>query len=152
VTRREKIVVLLENYLDVVNGLRDRLGSGDHLPLMCRAYNRPKQGYPELEHLLGRLKLEERELHRHLAEQYARAPMRRVLVCPRCRGIQPTWSSVNFHKHGHSNVAVVPRVIRVVPAWVEQQKIELAIVWLDEQWHGEPFLPDELRPREGAAA
>jgi hypothetical protein len=150
VTRREKIVVLLENYLDVVNGLRDRMGTGEHIPLMCRSWNKPKQGYPELERLLSILKLEQRELHRHLAEQYARAPMRRVLVCPRCRGIQPTWSSVNFHKHGHSNVAVVPRVIRVLPAWVEAQKVELAIGWLDEHWNGEVFLPDELRPKAAA--
>ena len=151
-TRRERIVVLLENYLDVVHGLRDRLGTGEHIPLMCRAWNKPKQGYPELERLLLNLKLERKDLHRHLAEKYARSPQRRVLVCPRCRGVMPTWSSVHFHKHGHTNVAVVPRVLRVVPGWVEEERIEEAVGWLDERWHGEPFLPDELRPVEKGAA
>jgi len=51
-TRRERIVVLLDNYTDVEAGLRDRKGEDVlHLPLMCKAWNHPS--YRELDRLLG---------------------------------------------------------------------------------------------------
>ena len=152
-TRQERILVLLENYMDVVNGLRDRKGSGEHLPLMCRPWNKPALGYPELQRLLDLLKVEQREMYRHLSQKYAHSPQRRVLQCPRCQGVLPTWSSHNFHKHGHQNVAVVPRVLRVVPGWVKEERIQAAIEWLDGHWSGAgPFLPDELKPYKEEAA
>jgi hypothetical protein len=142
--RRERIVVLLENYTDVEAGLRDRGSDGEHIPLMCRPWNTPKQGYPELDHQLGLMRSAAPSLYWHLAEMYFRAPSRRVLQCPRCRGVMPTWSSVNFHKHGHSNVAIVPRVVSVVRPGVQASYVEQAVGWLDEAWSGEVFLPDEL--------
>jgi hypothetical protein len=58
----------------------------------------------------------------------------------------PSWSSVSFHKHGGSNVAVVPRVLRVVPREVRAELVAEAIRWLDEHWNGGVFVPDELLP------
>lgn len=145
-TRRERIVVLLENYVDVESGLRDRRGDGEHLPLMCRPWNQPREGYPELDHQLGRMRSLEPTLYWHLSQTFFHATHRRVLQCPRCRGVVPTWSSVNFHKHGHSNVAVVPRVVRVVHGQVRTQSVEDAIDWLERSWRGEVFVPDELLP------
>ena len=58
----------------------------------------------------------------------------------------PTWHSANFHKHGHTNVAVVPRVVRVVRSEVRTQSVDDAIDWLERSWRGEVFIPDELLP------
>ena len=144
--RPDRIIVLLENYVDVVNGLRDRTGTGDPIPLMCRAWNRPKQGYPELERLRLEMRVVQPRLYWHLSETYFRPASRRVLQCPRCRGVMPSWHSANFHKHGHSNVSIVPRVVRVVDAGVEPVMVERAIVWLDEHWADPgPFIPDDLK-------
>lgn len=146
VARRDRIVVLLENYVDVESGLRDRRGDGEHLPLMCRPWNQPRQGYPELDHQLGRMRDSEPTLYWHLSQTYFHSTRRRVLECPRCRGIVPTWHSVNFHKHGHSNVAIVPRVIRVVRSEVRTATVDDAVTWLERNWRGEVFIPDELLP------
>ena len=143
--RRERIVVLLENYVDVVEGLRDRMGAGEHIPLMCRAWRVPRQGYPELDHQLGLMRLAAPSLYWHLAQTYFHAPRRRVLQCPRCRAVLPSWHTVNFHKHGHSNVAIVPKVVRVVNRGVVVQSVDDAIDWLERSWRGEVFVPDELR-------
>jgi hypothetical protein len=105
VTRRERIVVLLDNYTDVEVGLRDRKGDAEHLPLMCRAWNHPS--FRELDRLLGVMKDKRHPLYWHLSMTYFHARLRRVNVCPRCRSVMPSWHSANFHKHGHSNVAVV---------------------------------------------
>jgi hypothetical protein len=151
-TRRETITILLENYVDVESGLRDRQGTGEHIPLMCRPWNKPRLGYPELVRLLTLMETAVPTLRRHVAHRYMGMDSKRELVCPRCRGVMPAWSSVNFHKHGHSNVAVVPRVRRTVPAWVSDERIDQAVAWLDERWSEPgPFLPDELMAK-GAAA
>ena len=142
-SRRELIVVLLDNYVDVeAQGMRDQRGDGEHLPLMSRCWNHPS--YRELDRLLGRMKDERTHLYWHLAETYFRATHRRVLQCPRCRGVMPAWSSVSFHKHGHSSVAVVPKVIRVVQVGVRVPVVEDGVTWLERNWQGEVFLPDEL--------
>jgi hypothetical protein len=146
VNRHERIVLLLDNYVDVLHGLRDRIGSGEHLPLMCRAFNKPRLGYPELERLRLQLRVEQPRLYWHLAETYFRPERRRILQCPRCRGVMPTWHSAHFHKHGHQNVAVVPRVLKVIHPGVNSERVEEAIAWLDEHWlEPGPFVPDELK-------
>jgi hypothetical protein len=145
-TRRERIVVLLDNYSDVEAGLRDRRGEDAlHLPLMCAAWNHPS--YRELDRLLGRLKDERHRVYWHLSHAYFHARLRRVKVCPRCRAVLPSWHSANFHKHGHTNVAVV----RVLDPKVLDERVEAAVTWLDEQWHGEPYVPDDLLPTMTAA-
>lgn len=141
--RRERIVVLLENYNDVEAGLRDSRGDGEHMPLMCAAWNHPS--YQELDRLLGVMREQRAHLYWNLSETYFRSTKRRVLQCPRCKGVVPTWfSGGHFHKHGNSNVAIVPKVVAVIHKNVRTGHVEQAIAWLDEQWHGEIFLPDEL--------
>lgn len=145
-TRTERILLLLDNYVDVVNGLRDKQGTGEHIPLMCRAWNAPTLGYPELERLRLRMQDEQPHLYWHLAESYFRPASRRVLQCPRCRGVMPTWWSGNFHKHQHSNVAVVPRVIRIIDEGVKPVLVAAAVAWLDAEWREPgPFVPDDLK-------
>jgi hypothetical protein len=62
-----------------------------------------------------------------------------------------TWSSVNFHKHAGKNVALVPRVLRVVPREVRAELVAAAFAWLHERWRGGVFVPDELLPLVAAA-
>jgi len=144
--RRERIVVLLEHYVDVVEGLRDRLGSGEHIPLMCRAWRVPSEGYPELDHQLGLMRSTAPTLYWHLAQTYFHSTRRRVLYCPRCRAVLPSWSSTNFHRHGHATVAVVPRVVRITSPNVQVRSVDDAVDWLERHWRGEVFVPDELLP------
>ena len=144
-TRHERIIVLLENYIDVESGMRDRRGDGEHIPLMCAAWNHPS--YVELDRLLGIMRSERSHIYWHLSMTYFYAPQRRVLQCPRCKGIMPSWHSKNFHKHGHSNVAVAPRVVRMVREGVLNAYVTQAVMWLDERWTlSDVFLPDELLP------
>ena len=70
------------------------------------------------------------------------APLSRVV---------PVWSSTNFHEHDGKNVALPPRVLRVVPLEVRAELVEQAIAWLDERWRGGVFVPDELLPLVVAA-
>jgi hypothetical protein len=148
VTRRERIAFLLEHLEDVRAGVRDRGAGAEHIPLMCAAWNSPS--YRELERLLTLLLAERPHLASHLSRTYF-ATRRRMLTCPRCDGRVEVWSSVSFHRHGHTNVALVPRVLRVVPLEVRAEVVEDAIAWLEEQWHGDVFVPDELLPLVGVA-
>ena len=142
--RRARIVALLEHYTDVVEGLRERLGEGEHMPLMCRAWRVPSQGYPELDHQLGLMRSTAPTLYWHLSQTYFHATHRRVLCCPRCRAVLPAWSSTSFHRHGHDTVAVVPRVVRITSPNVQVRSVEDAVDWLERHWRGEVFVPDEL--------
>jgi hypothetical protein len=72
-----------------------------------------------------------------------------VLVCRRCSSTTHIWASVTFHMHGHTNVALVPRALRVVPLAVRAELVEEALGWLDEHWQGGVFVPDELLPLVG---
>ncbi len=149
VTRQERIRFLLEHLEDVRAGVRDRGSeSGEHLPLMCRAWNTPS--YRELERLLSPLRKTRPDLAWHLSGTFF-ARRRRVNVCPRCLGQTAAWSSINFHKHGGKNVALAPRVLRVVSNQVRPEVVEAAIVWLDERWRGGVFVPDELLPLVSSA-
>ena len=143
--RRERIVMLLENYNDVEAGWRDQRGDGERLPLMCRPWNTPAEGYPELDHQLGCLKTQEPVLWWHLSQTYFYSVRRRVLQCPRCHAVYPAWhQSQNFHKHGHTNVAVVPRVLMVRKGGVSDEMVDAAVDWLEQHWRGAVFVPDEL--------
>jgi hypothetical protein len=145
-TRTERIIVLLENYVLVVSGPLDRQGDGEHLPLMNRAWNAP--GYKELERLRLVMRTEQRTLYWHLASTYFWPATRRVLVCanPRCTITYPSWAKINFHQHGQRHTPLVPKVMRVTDNHVNPAIVEQAVGWLDEHWVGEPFIPDELLP------
>jgi hypothetical protein len=143
-TQRQRIITLLEHYTDVEAGLRDTKGTGEHIPLMCAAFNHPS--YQQLGHQLRRLRLQHRHLYWHLDQAYLTNTRRRVLHCPRCQTNLPSWSTVSYHQHGRTIVAVVPRVIRIVHPNVHQTHVDAAIAWIDNHWRGVAFLPDELIP------
>lgn len=148
VPRRERIAFLLEHLEDVRAGVRDSAGSGEHIPLMCRAWNSP--GYQELERLLPLLRSECPALAWHVTQTYF-AERRRVRVCPRCDARVDVWSSTAFHTHGRKRVALVARVVRVVPEQVRPELVAVALAWLDEHWRGGVFIPAELAPLVGVA-
>ena len=77
---------------------------------------------------------------------YFHATRRRVKQCPRCRALLPAWHSTNFHKHGHSNVAMVPSIVWIVNPGIEDEQVEEAVGWLEAEWNGEPYVPDDLLP------
>ena len=79
-TRPELITILLANYEDVLNGLRDTKGDGVHLPLMCAAYNSP--AYRQLERQLHALRTQEPTLYRHLAGTHDLATLQPALEHP----------------------------------------------------------------------
>ena len=112
------------------------------IPLMCRAGTIPAT---ESSNVSGySCAHTECSMYWHLSQTFIHPEKRRVLQCPRCQGTMPAWSSVNFHKHGRTNVAVVPRVFRVYPRGVRQARVNDAVAWLDAHWVGEPFVPDDL--------
>jgi hypothetical protein len=113
---------------------------------MCAAWNSPS--YRELERLLTLLLAEQPRLASYLSRTYF-SPRRRVLTCPRCTWQTAIWATASFHRHGSTNVALVARVLRVVPIGVRAELVEKAVTWLDEHWHGGVFVPDELLPLVG---
>ena len=145
-SRTERIRILLDNYVDVeAQGLRDGMGQGgEHLPLMSRAWNH--QSYAELDRLLGRMRDEVRSLYWQLSQVYFYAGTRRVLACanPRCEVTYPSWHDIAFHRHGHRHVQLVPKVVRTINPCVDRVQVSVAIGWLEGNWRGEVFLPDEL--------
>jgi hypothetical protein len=82
VTRQERIAFLLEHFHDVLAGVRDKGLGGEHVPLMCRAWNAPS--YQELERLLPLLSVEARPLYRALVGMYVYPRFVRRAVCPKC--------------------------------------------------------------------
>jgi hypothetical protein len=136
-----------EHLEDVRHGVRDRRHGGEHPPLVCAAWNHASY---QLERLLPRLRAERPRLAWHLSRTYF-APRRRVLQCPRCEQRLDVWTSISFHRHSGKNIALVPRVLRVVPLEVRPNLVDEAVSWLDEHWRGEPFVPDELLPLVSAA-
>jgi hypothetical protein len=119
---------------------------GEHIPLMCAAWNGPS--CRELERLLPLLIAEQPRLASHLSRTYF-APRRRVLTSPRCSWQGDVWASANFRRHGRTNVALVPRVLRVVPFGVRAELVEDALAWPDEHWQEGVVVPDELLPLVG---
>jgi hypothetical protein len=67
-----------------------------------------------------------------------------VLACTRCDWTTNAWASTSFHRHGHKNVALVPRVLRLTSPQLQPALVEDAIAWLDERWQGGVFIPDDL--------
>lgn len=148
-TRRDRIVVLLENYLDVLNGLQDRAFRGDDfLPRMCRAWSHPS--YRELERLRVVMRDSEPIVYWHIAETYFRADYRRVSVCPKCGRIAPAALIGEFCKHGKPYAKAVTRIAAIqkrTSAAVRPELVTAGVGWLDDNWRGEPFIPDDLLAR-----
>jgi hypothetical protein len=135
--------VLLENYIDVVNGLQERpLGGVDGWPQVCAAWRHPS--YRELERLRIQMRDAEPFTYWHIAESFFRATFKRVAYCPRCERIAAAEFINSEHRHGQKSITLVPRCHRVVSQAVEPMLVERGIAWLDDRWNGEPFIPDEL--------
>lgn len=79
--RHETIRVLLDNYEDVLNGFRDTRGDGEHIPLMCAAFNHPS--YRQLTRLLLKLRAQHPDWHHQLVARYLWAPHQRRMVEPK---------------------------------------------------------------------
>ena len=145
VTRRERIAFLLDHFHDVLDGVRDRGSGGDHIPLMCRAWNAPS--YQELERLLPLLGRDVRPFYRAVVGTYVYPRFVRRAVCPKCRAVKAPALVGELHTHaGRKSSAFVARMVRVPLYPVEQRDVDGAIVWFDDHWIGEPYVPDELLP------
>jgi lysophospholipase L1-like esterase len=143
VTRRERIAFLLAHYSDVLAGVWDRGLGGDHLPLMCRAWN--GVSYQELERLLPLLCVEARPLYRAVVGQFIQPRFVRRAVCPRCGTVKPPNLAGELHIHpNRKGTAFVARMTRVPLYPVRECDVDDAIVWLDDHWRGGVFIPDEL--------
>lgn len=111
-TRLERISFLLEHYLDVLAGVRDRGSGGEHLPLMCAAWN--SVSYQELERLLPLLSADARPLYRAVVGTYVYPRFVRRAVCPNCHVVKPPALVGELHKHHHrKSTAFVASMVRV---------------------------------------
>ena len=149
-TRRERIVVLLEHYVDVQPGLVDTEG-GDGLGDGLLADGCWKHfSYRELERLCGVLRAEKPRLYWHLAETYFRATVRRASYCPRCRSVEhakligrPCSHGQRGRKHVSSNTRI-PTIERVVSKRVDKRLVASAVDWLESRWQGDVTIPSDL--------
>jgi hypothetical protein len=145
VTRRERIAFLLAHYSDVLAGVRDRGLGGDHLRLMCRAWNAPS--CQELERQLPLLRVEAPRFYRAVIGSFVHPRFVRRAVCPRCGAVKPPNLVGELHQHGNrKSAAFIARMVRVPLYPVEERDVDGAIGWLDEHWRGGVFVPDELLP------
>ena len=150
VTRHERIAFLLEHLADVQAGVRDRGTGGDHIPLMWRVWNHPS--YQELERLLPLLGKAARPLYRAVVGTYVYPRFVRRAVCPRCNAVKAPAFVGELQTHqGRKTAAFVPRMVRVPLYPVESGDVDRAIGWLDLNWRGGVFVPDELLPLVTAA-
>jgi hypothetical protein len=145
VTRQERIAFLLEHFHDVLAGVRDRGLGGEHVPLMCRAWNAPS--YQELERLLPILSVDARPLYRAVVGMFVYPRFVRRAVCPKCGTVKPPNLVGELHVHqNRKGTAFVARMTRLPLYPVRVCDVDAAIVWLDEHWRGGVFVPDELLP------
>ncbi len=154
--RRDRILILLEHYVDVLGGIYDASKGTDEgvLALMCRAWNHPS--YRELERLRLHMRDAEPEHYWHLAETYFRAERRRIATCPKCQREASPALIGELCNHGskHSGTAtMVPLMMWVVHPDVDPKMLAQAIDWLDWKWtRGDASIPDDLRPDRKDAA
>jgi hypothetical protein len=111
VTRRERIAFLLAHYSDVLAGVRDRGLGGDHLPLMCSAWN--GVSYQELERLLPLFRADARPLYRAIVGTYVYPRFVRRAVCPKCGIVKPPNLVGEIHVHPNRKSATfITRMVR----------------------------------------
>lgn len=141
--RRERIVFLLENYLDVENGLQDRGFRGDEfIPRMCRAWNHPS--YVELRRCVALLQTKSPCVFGHLQRRYFNYEEVRKVYCPRCLRTAPAWLEGHLHKHGQKTFTLIPKTVRATHQRSNPLFVEMAIDFISEQFAQEPFIPDDL--------
>jgi len=144
VTRRERIAFLLEHYADVLAGLYDDRSDGQSVRLMCSSWNHPS--YQELERLLPLLAARSTAAYHAVVATYKYPSFRRKAWCPRCQQAAPAERIGSLHSHGSRTVALVPRMVREPLYPVDERLLPLVLAWLDREWQGNPFVPNELLP------
>lgn len=148
-TDREKIIFLLERYVDVQPGLVDTYGGegGALHTAGCWKHH----SYRQLEELCGRLRNEDRSLYWHLAETYFRAERKRASYCPRCRDIGHASLIGKPCAHGQrgrrevSSDTRIPTIARVVKPGVEPARVDEAVGWIVARWKGDIVIPVDLK-------
>lgn len=130
--RVETIVALLEHLPDYeTTAGRDGNGSDGGPSLMPTMWNHPS--VKELHRTLNQLKMENRIAWFHL-QTYYRAPMRTVLTRRRVRTSRgPRWEDGP------------PKLERVLPAGLVPGLVDTGTSYTITRFHGEPYLPNELR-------
>lgn len=151
--RLEVIGTLLEWYEAVLNSWHDVRAAGDHgYPRVCPVLNHPS--YRELERLLPMLRDHDPVVYWDVAQRYLYAPSKVVLRCSSC-GPKPDHPSYGllhpkdevmgadrWHNHGRTVVQLRPARVRVPSKAIEPKHLTVGIAWLEENWRGEPFVPD----------
>jgi hypothetical protein len=150
-TRRDRITILLDWYLDVIHGLSDYELSSEHTrqPIlgMCRAWN--SGSYRQLERLRKQLRDQQPFTYWHLAERYIRPSFRQVLRCPGCQLEVGTWKQNDpnwggIHTHKRKTYRFMPALTKVVSQTVDPIRVEDGITWIDQHWRGTAPLPEDL--------
>ena len=141
--RGEAIRVLLLHLADVRSGLWEAGADGGGVRLMCSVWNSP--AYQRLERLLPKLRREEPRAWRALHATFEQPEFRRRAVCPRCDGVEPPDHVGRTHQHGRRVVTLAPRMVRQPLYPVERADVERGVAWLERNWAGGVFVPDELR-------
>lgn len=153
--RQEIIATLLEWYEAVRDSWNDGSGAGDYgLPMLCAVYNHPS--YRELDRLLSELRSAEPVIYWNIVQRYLYAPTKVVLRCPKCGPkperieaallhprdtLPPPGGDVVLCKR-HRGLTMVPTRVRVPSLAIRPELLIRGIEWLDQNWRGEPFVPD----------
>ena len=158
--KEETIQTLLAWYVDVLEGWSElgRGADGFGVKMMSRAWN--TRTYQELNRCLLALRDEDNRTYWHVRETYLAGSRRTVLACPHpgcnesCE-VAAKWfdergNVSRKHKHGDT-VFWVRKTVPVVNAAVNPEAVTRGVKWLAERFVGEPYVPDELRPKERAA-
>jgi hypothetical protein len=155
-TRRDRITILLDWYLDVIHGLSDYQLSSEHTrqPVlgMCRSWN--SRSYRQLEELRQRMRDTEPFTYWHIAEIYFRPNYRMVMRCPyeyangprkgqRCDFTKPAGTT-GVHTHSRRTSTLVPHLEKVVSQAICQDQVDLGIDWIDNNWRGTAVIPEDL--------
>jgi hypothetical protein len=156
-TRRQEIIAtLLEWYQDVLESWQDGTASDSFgFPRVNAILRHPS--YQELERLLPMLRAEEPEVYWNVTQRYVYAPTKCVLRCVNCGPspnaiaygllhprdeLQRPDGQIRFHQHGRKIIQLRPVRVRNPSKAIRPELIERGIVWIDDHFAIEPFVPD----------
>lgn len=144
-SRKEEIIVdMLRRYHEAQDGgLSGEPGDGTHVPLMPTTWN---HSYRELERCLKAMRDVRPKQYRHVRERFLNEATA-VLVVGFTKNAQPKLPP---HCELIAGAAVMgekkSRVrVRTWAPWVRNEEVRKGVVWLAENFRGEPYLPIEFR-------
>lgn len=137
-TRRERIIVLLEFYRDVEDGFADRGFNDERVIGMCRAWNHTS--YYRLRALLAELMHEDSAAWQAVTIRYTRWAETRVAAFCKVCGDHPAQAVEKTHRHGGKVVTLVPRSRRVFRNFSEKN-LQKSFDFLEARWGGDEHLP-----------